>query len=188
MKYEVEQKFRLASPESAAALVARVVELGGTWREPENHSDTYYAHPCRDFRETDEALRIRSIDDQHFVTYKGPKINKETKTRRELELPLAPPSFGPQQLGELWQALGFTPVETVKKTRRKASLSSEGWLFSVDLDEVAEVGVFAELDTTTNEDEIDAAQQALLKLAETLDLKEVVRKSYLGMLLESRGA
>ncbi len=25
----------------------------------EYHEDTYYQHPCRDFSETDEALRIR---------------------------------------------------------------------------------------------------------------------------------
>lgn len=187
MKYEVEQKFRLADADALSAIRSRVIELGGEWKTAELHSDTYYAHPCRDFVETDEALRIRSIGDLHFVTYKGPKINQETKTRRELELPLAPPSFGPQQLDELWQALGFTPVATVRKTRCKATLTIDGWQFDVDLDDVDEVGNFVELDTITDESKIGEAQNALQKLADTLSLKEVVRSSYLGMLLESRG-
>ena len=44
--------------------------------------------PCRDFAQTDEALRIRTVGDTSFVTYKGPKLDATTKTRRELELPL----------------------------------------------------------------------------------------------------
>lgn len=190
MKFEVEQKFRLNDPAAVNAIINRVTELGGKWQPAEEHADTYYAHPCRDFSETDEALRIRSrtgaTGELHFVTYKGPKINQETKTRRELELPLASPEFGPGQLAELWQALGFTPVATVRKSRRKANLSSGDWSFSIDLDEVVNVGSFVELDTSADESQVAAAQAALHDLATRLELTEVVRNSYLGMLLEAK--
>lgn len=187
MHYEVEQKFRLPDTDAVTQLVDRVKVLGATWNEPERHSDTYYAHPSRDFAKTDEALRIRSIADQHFVTYKGAKINGETKTRRELELPLNPPDFGPDAFDELWKALGFSPVATVRKTRRKAQLESNGWSFAVDLDDVDNVGTFVELDTSADESNLASAQAALLRLAETLELNDIVRASYLELLLESDG-
>lgn len=191
MKYEVEQKFRLADQDAISRIVTRVAELGGTWKPTEEHADTYYAHPCRNFAETDESLRIRSIkrsnDDYHFVTYKGPKINQETKTRRELELPLTPPDFGPEQMAELWQALGFRPVATVRKSRRKANLASGDWSFSVDMDDVDQVGQFVELDTSADESQLQSAQAAMNELATKLGLTEVIRKSYLGMLLENVG-
>lgn len=187
-QYEVEQKFRLPDTDAISRLIARVAELGGAWQEPEQHADTYYAHPSRDFAVTDEALRIRSIGDHHLVTYKGPKINQNTKTRRELELPLNPPEFGPDELHELWQALGFTPVATVRKTRRTSKLISADWSFSVDLDQVDEVGSFVELDTSADESQIASAESALHELAGALELTNVVQSSYLCLLLESRGA
>ena len=187
-QYEVEQKFRLPDDEAISRLIARVTEIGGNWQDPEQHADTYYAHPSRDFAATDKALRIRSIGDCHFVTYKGPKINQETKTRRELELPLNPPKFGPAELDELWQTLGFTPVATVRKTRRKAKLISADWSFSVDLDQVEEVGSFVELDTASDESRIASAESALHDLAQSLELTDVIPSSYLCLLLESRGA
>lgn len=188
VQYEVEQKFRLRDASAISRLIARVTELGGVWQEAEQHADTYYAHPSRDFVVTDEALRIRSIGDDHFVTYKGPKVNQKNKTRRELELPLNPPKFGPDELDELWQALGFTPVATVRKTRRKAKLTSANWSFSVDLDKVEDVGSFVELDTSSGESQIASAESALHELAQALGLTDVVPSSYLCLLLESRGA
>ena len=81
MHIEVEQKFRAAhSPE----LLARLQRLGATIEEPIEQIDQYFAHPVRDFAQTDEALRIRRVGDLNFVTYKGPKLDSTTKTRREL--------------------------------------------------------------------------------------------------------
>ena len=59
MSYEVEQKFLVDDPE---ALQNRLIELGASPSPSEQHSDTYYNHPCRDFSETHEALRIRRIN------------------------------------------------------------------------------------------------------------------------------
>ncbi len=186
MKYEVEQKFRLANPEHVDALLQRVRELGGSWTTTERHQDTYYAHPSRDFSRTDEALRIRTINDQHFVTYKGRRLNTETKTRPELELPLGPTASGTEKWDELWQALGFSPVGTVSKSRRKSTLTHAGWLVTVDLDDVDAIGSFVEIELITDAEQIPAAQAALQDIAAQLELTEVVRKSYLRMYLETQ--
>ncbi len=67
--WEVEQKFRLSELES---LRRRLLEMGAIAKETEDQVDTYLRHPCRDFRATDEALRIRRIQGNALVTYKGP--------------------------------------------------------------------------------------------------------------------
>ena len=73
MKYEVEQKFQLADP---AAIESRLQALGVVAREPVEQHDTYFAHPARDFSKTDEALRLRRVGSERYITYKGPKIEQ----------------------------------------------------------------------------------------------------------------
>src|SRR6478609_7991933 len=115
MKYEVEQKHRVTDE---TALLARLQERSIQLEKPIEQSDQYFAHPCRDFATTDEALRIRVVGDKSFVTYKGPKLDKTTKTRREIELPLDPADHGGSRFASLLAALGFTPVAIVRKRRR----------------------------------------------------------------------
>src|ERR1700710_144753 len=119
MKYEVEQKYRY---DANLNLEQQLNELSAAWHSPCRQSDVYYAHPSRDFAETDEALRIRSIGEQNFVTYKGPKIDRTTKTRHEIELPLAPGNDGAKQFGELLAALGFRVVAEVHKQRHSSDI------------------------------------------------------------------
>jgi adenylate cyclase class 2 len=53
----------------------------------EYHEDTYFRHPCRDFAETDEALRIRirrfNGHFEAFLTYKGPRLTGTQKPGRK---------------------------------------------------------------------------------------------------------
>lgn len=54
--YEVEQKYRLTDP---AAFAQALAEGNVEWTRETREEDTYFRHPTRDFRQTDEALRIR---------------------------------------------------------------------------------------------------------------------------------
>src|SRR5580700_7856865 len=136
MHFEVEQKFRVREPAAwLAKLAARQLPLG----EPEVQVDRYYAHPARDFAKTDEALRIRRIGQANYVTYKGPKLDATTKTRRELELPLAPGDAGAAEFADLLEALGFRPVTEVRKRRRNGQISWQGRSIELAVDEVDEV-------------------------------------------------
>ncbi|MDZ7620691.1 MAG: class IV adenylate cyclase, partial [Patescibacteria group bacterium] len=86
MQYEVEQKF---PTEGFDAVRTKLRRLHARFAETtDEETDLYFNHPQRDFRETDEAFRIRRRGLANRVTYKGPKIDATTKTRRELELPL----------------------------------------------------------------------------------------------------
>lgn len=181
MNFEVEQKFKIEDP---AALIARLTALRVEMGEPKLQVDAYFRHPARDFARTDEALRIRRVGEVNCITYKGPKIDQTTKTRREIELPLAPGEMAAEQFAELLQALGFRPVAKVRKQRRYGAIQSGGLHVEIALDEVDRVGRFAELELAADEAGLDAARACLASLANELGLKQVERRSYLEMLLE----
>src|SRR5262245_31701640 len=133
MQYEVEQKHRAADMASLAAALER---RGARLDNPIHQSDMYYAHPCRDFAKTDEALRIRTVGEASFVTYKGPKLDTTTKTRREIELPLDPNDKDGSRFATLLEALGFQRVAVVRKQRRPFKIDFENVEVDGALDEV----------------------------------------------------
>jgi adenylate cyclase, class 2 len=184
MTLEVELKFH-ASDE--AALRSRLGDLNVFWHEPIQQVDCYFNHPARDFARTDEALRLRQVGGENVITYKGPKLDAATKTRREIELPIAEGDAGLVQFGELLLALGFRRVAEVRKERTKATFTWQSWPVELALDDVAGVGKFVELEIQAEEASLPTARQAILDLAERLQLKTPERRSYLEMLLERWG-
>lgn len=181
MTFEVEQKFYV---DQRPQLESRLAELGAVAGPRQSHSDTYYNHPCRDFAETMEALRIRRIDGVPHLTYKGAKLPGEVKARRELEWSLAPGDLDGSRTEELWQMLGFRPVATVSKTRQTYALSGDLSVFSVVIDEVDRLGTFAEVELVVQQKaEVDLARRRVIELAGTLGLQRAESRSYLRMFL-----
>jgi adenylate cyclase class 2 len=183
MQYEVEQKFPVAD---MPRFEDRLAAMGGAASSPRLEVDQYYAHPARDFAATDEALRIRQVGTSAYITYKGPKIDATTKTRRELELPLE--TRGLAGWAELLDALGFRPVAVVRKQRRKAQVSWQGRHVEVSLDDVEGVGQYVELELMAPSDGVEAARRCLADLAAQLGLAASERRSYLELLLIHRAA
>ncbi len=179
-RFEVEVKAPIDDPE---AVIAQLEELGA---EPEGiveEEDIYFAHPVRDFAATDEAVRVRRQQDRVFLTYKGPKVDDRTKTRREIELPLAGSEAWERAIAFL-EAQGYRRVRPVRKERRKFSLSWDGYPVEASVDIVQALGAFVELETRADEASVDDARQALLRLAAVLGLRRSERRSYLELLLE----
>ncbi len=180
MTYEVEQKFPICD---LAAIEVQLTALGASSGEAVEQVDCYYAHPARDYAATDEALRIRSVGEDNWITYKGPKIDPATKTRREIELSIAAGEAGATQWGGLLSSLGFVPAGEVRKRRRPLALSWKGWQFEAALDVVERLGTFLELETSADDAGLDDAREALASLSGQLGLTAVERRSYLEMLL-----
>jgi adenylate cyclase, class 2 len=180
MQFEVEQKHQVDDP---ASIISRLTEHGVTLSEPIVQSDQYFAHPARDFSQTDEALRIRTVGPACFVTYKGPKLDATTKTRREVELPLAASDADGSQFAELLAALGFTPVATVRKRRRKFHIVRDGREVEGALDNVDGVGTCVELELQADDASLESAKKIISLLANELQLGLTERRSYLELLL-----
>lgn len=204
MPFEVEQKFQFESEKefldfssSSAALLQE--RFNGKELGVVEETDVYYNHPSRDFVQTDEALRIRlrvvEGKSQLRITYKGPKLDAFTKTRKELELPLAIDSD--QDGSELkfkWdlllQSLGFVPAGSVYKVRRKIQFVWDGVPAELSLDRLPAInGYFAEVELIAQtESDLDASRAKLLQIANSLKLVNVVKKSYLNLTLDHDAA
>ncbi len=169
---EVEAKAHLPDPER---IIPLIIELGGREIYFTVQRDTYYRHPNRDFAQTDEALRIREEEGRSFITYKGPKLDAETKAREELEVPLV----DPRDLGVLLLRLGFEPVAVVEKRRRGYLVGT----LEVTVDEVKGLGFFLEVEAK-NCDDLEEGKGKVLGLMDALGLDQMERKSYLELLLE----
>ncbi|WP_436924328.1 class IV adenylate cyclase [Halosimplex amylolyticum] len=194
--YEVELKVRAEHDAVEPALAeADATRVGAVVQE-----DTYYDAPHRNFAETDEALRIRrewetgeSTGDAGGadadgdggdsptttrITYKGPLLETESKSREEHETAVA----DAEAAVGIFDGLGFEPAATVRKEREQYRLDG----YAVTLDRVDGLGEFVEVETETDDDAIDAARDGAMAVLDTLGLDPdaQIRTSYLGLLLE----
>lgn len=188
--FEIEQKFAVPDRESFLSALA---DLNPDREEIHNHSDTYYRHPCRDFEQTQEALRIRRTDGVASITYKGqklPQADATMKARKELEWALGENDVDGSQMDQLLLSLGFAHVTTVSKHRRSYSWTEgKNSDFCVTLDSVENVGLYAEIELlVSDESEIANASERISNLADLLGLDQPERSSYLEMLLARQGA
>lgn len=183
-RMEVEQKF---PTEDLTVVESRLHAMGASISSPKREVDLYFAHPARDFARTDEALRIRRSGGASWITYKGPKIDATTKTRREIDLVLPEGSEASAAWISLLEALGFRPIAEVSKQRHKALVAWEGRQIEVSLDYVDDVGTFVELELVTDVDDVASAKACIASLAERIGLSGSERRSYLELLLERQG-
>lgn len=148
----------------------------------EKQEDLYFQHPCRDFAETDEALRIRikkfNGHFEAFLTYKGPKLDRISKTRREIEVPIN----DVDAYIDILHSLGFREVISVEKTREKYYVEKG---ITITLDEVEGLGKFIEIEELAGGDaNIELEVEHLKKMLLDLGVKKFERRSYLELLLQ----
>ncbi len=152
---EIEQKFADAD---FAAIEKRLSEWKARRGEQHTEADHYFNAPDRDFARTDEAFRLRRIGSANFLTYKGPKHTGPVKIRTELEIPLRDGDEAAEQFMQLLAHLGYRPVAVVRKHRRYYHLERGGFALIVCLDEVEQLGRFAEVEIVAPDEQKDAAQ------------------------------
>lgn len=182
---EVELKASLTA-QQAASLPERLRDLKFMPQGSFEEIDLYFNGGGRDFRKTDEALRLRTCRDlnagtaQTLVTYKGPKADVRSNSRTEYET-----SVGDLDTARsLLESLGFTAQFIVDKTRREFGRGD----VTVCLDTVENLGSFLELETLLeDESNRDAAVDELLSLLDQLEIarEALSRKSYLELLIAS---
>lgn len=168
---EAEAKFRVPC-DSIESYQAKIEGLGFAFRGEYVQSDVYYQHPCKDFAESGEVLRVRLDEEGWKLTYKSPAELGEVKLRREIEARTG------GEIAGILESLGFKPAIKVTKRRIKFS-SSEGE--SISIDSVEGLGCFVEIEV--NREDHDRVLQLARLLG--LDPKERILKSYAELLLGS---
>jgi adenylate cyclase, class 2 len=180
---EIEQKFTNAD---FAAIEKRLAQWNARLGEEHTEADHYFNAPDRDFARTDEAFRLRRVGSANFLTYKGPKHPGVVKIRTELEISLRDGEEAAQQFMQLLAHLGYRAVAVVRKRRRTYHLERGGFALVVCLDQVEELGRFAEVEIIAPDEQMDAARSVLADTAAALGLTNLERRSYLSLLLNKR--
>ena len=183
---EIEKKFPVASFDAIRSQLAAgdfdVIKDAA----PKFQSDEYFNHRQLRFELQDIALRIREVNGQHILTFKGPNQDATTKIRTEIEIEFSKEDAG--KMSEMFLGMGMHSVAKVSKTRESILLRWQGANVEVCLDSVDEVGYFVELEIVAEKDEdIPASKEKLESLAEKFDLKDSNTISYLELLLKARG-
>ncbi len=163
----VEREVKLRLPCEALEEARRRLEEAGLRVEATvREVDVYYSHPCRDFLETDEALRLRISGEGARLTYKGPRrVEAGVKERLEIEAPVGEGVRG------ILEALGFR--EALRIVKDRVYMSGRG--YTATLDRVEGLGCFVEIE---GEDPLRLAGEALKGLG-----AEVVEETYVELKL-----
>ena len=174
---EVEVKAKI---NSFKEMENKLAQIGAVKTKKEFQEDIYFNSPVVDFAKTDEALRIRTTKQNDntniFITYKGPKIDAKSKTRREIEMGIA----DSVQCSDIFEAIGFRKVRTVRKNRQYFTYEN----FEISLDDIEGLNPYMEIEIGLDDGEdYEEAQNAIFKLFEKLGITDgFERTSYLELL------
>ena len=145
----------------------KLKNIGAKKTKTEFQKDIYFNSPIVDFSKTDEALRIRKTESDDLthtmITYKGPKINSESKTRKEIEMLIE----SDEKAKEIFENIGFKEVRAVKKNREYYEYED----FEISLDDVEGLPPYMEIEISLpdNEDYKDA-QDRIFDLFEKIGI------------------
>lgn len=177
---EVEVKAKISNPHN---LIYRLKALCIFLKEV-TQEDIYFNAPDRDFRLTDEALRIRVSSEESALTYKGPKIgNLIDKTREEISVHIN----DLKKTRIILEKLGFHEVDKVSKKRILFQFND----LSISVDFVKNLGEFIEIESLVNtQNEIEKKRKEILNFLNELDipLEDCEKRSYLELLLNKKGS
>lgn len=163
-------------------------EMGFSPLDLIRESDIYFTSDFHDFMVRDEALRIRSSENltlgtcSYAITYKGPKMDSVSMTRKELETGIEDPEIG----RNIFIALGYRELTPVNKLRQYYQLKE----IHACVDQVEKLGSFLELEVLIDqESERERALEQIRGILEAAgsSMDETTRVSYLGMLMRKSG-
>ncbi len=190
---EVEIKVKISDPD---LMRKNFKENNGIYNLSLDHEDTYFNMPkgLRDFKQTDEALRLRKSiefkrDDKakaqkinYFITYKGKKIDKSTKTREEIEVKIDEI----EDMKTLLKLLGFREVFTVVKKRELYDFMFNDSKIEALIDYIPILEQhFVEVELITESlDNVEKSKDILFQFLNKFGIKkqESIRKSYLELI------
>lgn len=198
--FEVEIKLKLSTEEEI--ILASYLKTSTQFEGKFSQTDFYFDTSDPSYETLDKALRVRFQHDLGQVTkrkttveltFKGPKIRPNSKSRKEINLILKE-NTNFESIKLFLNELGFVHKFTIEKEREQYSLKLDEYQVHFSLDKNI-IGTFLELETiieNQNKDKIIIAEQRLWDLLkEILPMSKLqpdrkITKSYLELILESR--
>ncbi len=174
---EVEVKAKI---NSFKEMEEKLTQIGARKTKNEFQEDIYFNSPVVDFAETDEALRIRTTKwdgkTNIFITYKGPKIDSKSKTRKEIEMGIE----DSEKCSDIFEEIGFKKVRAVRKNRQYFEYKN----FEISLDDIEGLDPYMEIEIALEDGEdYSEAQDKIFELFEKLGITDgFERTSYLELL------
>ena len=190
---EVEIKVKISDPN---LMRKKFEDINGVYKLSLHHEDTYFNMPkgLRDFKQTDEALRLRKSIEfnrdiktmvqkiNYFITYKGKKIDKTTKTREEIEVKINEI----EDMKNLLKLLGFREVFTVIKERELYDFKFKNTRIEALIDYIPILKQhFVEVELITESiDDVEKNKEILFQFLDKFGIKkeESIRISYLELI------
>ena len=180
MEYEAKVKV-----EDLGRVEERLLSVGARIVDVVEEEDLYIdLAPCIDMFSRDIALRVRmyrSVTSNKRVcelTYKGPRISRDLKIRKEITLTI---DDGYRAL-EIFRELGFERHVSIRKKRKIYRYGAA----KIFLDDVEGLGKFVEIEVD-GVDSIERFREIIMKILEILNLpRELISKSYLELILEKQ--
>ncbi len=171
--YEKEVKIKVEC--NAIENLVRILEENGAKQvRVQDEVDVYYQHPCRNFLETDEAVRLRIVDGKtESITYKGQRIQESNGVKKRKEVILTIKTGDPD---EFLRSLGFKPAVTVEKTRTYMEYQEH----LITIDKVKHLGCFIEIEGENPDSIMETLQRFGLH-------GEIVEETYAEMILKLKG-
>lgn len=192
---EVEIKAKISDPN---LIRKKFEEHNGIYKSSLFHEDTYFNMPkgLRDFKKTDEALRLRKsikfnkADREetkkitYFITYKGQKVDTTTKSRQEMEVRIE----NLDKLKAILEELGFQEIFTVKKERELYEFKFKNQNIEALIDFLPILKQhFIEVEIITDSIEnLEVYRETLFDFLSLFGIKkeESIRKSYLELIAD----
>lgn len=170
---EVEVKAKI---NSFKEIEEKLKKIGAVKSKNEFQEDIYFQSPIVDFAKTDEALRIRTTNNDTFITYKGPKLNEKAKTRKEVEMSIESAA----KASDIFNEIGFKPARVVRKNRKYYTYEN----FEISLDDVEGLSPYMEIEIALDDNKnYEYAQSEIFKLFEKLGITDgFERTSYMELL------
>ncbi|BBG24480.1 class IV adenylate cyclase [Sulfuracidifex tepidarius] len=171
---EREVKLKLKSP--SLEELEKLLERRSVKLDEEVQEDIYFNYKYRDFKDSDEAVRLRKSNNEYELTYKGPKTGNYGKSREEITVRISEKDV--QNINIIMERIGLYKAFTVKKTRKNFKIDS----YIISLDRVEGLGDFVEVegqDVTESQ-----LKDFFQKFIDDFQIKgEVTNISYLELLL-----
>jgi adenylate cyclase class 2 len=192
--FEVEIKVLIPNP---ARLKEKFKENQGVYEFSLIHEDTYYNMPkgLRDFKQTDEALRLRKSikfnkknprkgqEIEYYLTYKGKKLDKITKTRKELDIRID----NLDKAKEILNLLGFQKVLRVQKDRDLYKFEFKNYEIEALIDYLPNLKkFFLEVEVlSSTEEQIGESRNILFEFLSLFGISkdDSIKKSYLELII-----